>query len=68
MSPARRREMMDRQHPPLSLVRQCALLGLSRSSLYYRLRAASAEDLSLMGEVDRQYLETSFYGSRRMRA
>ena len=68
MSPARRREMMDRQHPSLSLVRQCALLGLSRSSLYYRLRAASAEDLSLMGEVDRQYLETSFYGSRRMRA
>ena len=60
--------MMDREHPSLFLVRQCALLGVSRSSLYYRPRAALAEDLSLMGESDRQYLETPFYGSRRMRA
>ena len=68
MSPAQRREMVDREHPSLSLVRQCALLGVSRSSIYYRPRAASAEDLSLMGEIDRQYLETPFYGSRRMKA
>ena len=68
MSPARRRQMVDRQHPSLSLVRQCTLLGVSRSSLYYRPRAASAEDLSLMGEIDRQYLETPFFGSRRMKA
>ena len=59
--------MVDREHPSLSLVRQCALLGVSRSSIYYRPRAASAEDLYLMGEIDRQYLETPFYGSRRMR-
>ena len=68
MSPARRRQMVDREHPSLSLVRQCALLGVSRSSLYYRPKAASAEDLSLMGEIDRQYLETPFFGSRRMKA
>ena len=68
MSPAQRREMVDREHPSLSLVRQCALLGVSRSSVYYRPRAASQEDLSLMGEIDRQYLETPFYGSRRMKA
>ena len=68
MSPAQRRQMVDRQHPSLSLVRQCALLGVSRSSIYYRPRPASQEDLSLMGESDRQYLETPFYGSRRMRA
>ena len=68
MSPARRRELVDREHPSLSLVRQCALLGVSRSSVYYRPRAASEEDLYLMGEIDRQYLETPFYGSRRMRA
>ena len=69
MSPARRRQMVDREHPSLSLVRQCALLGVSRSSLrYYRPRPASAEDLSLMGEIDRQYLETPFFGSRRMKA
>ena len=68
MSPARRREMVDREHPSLSLVRQCALLGVSRSSIYYRPRAASEEDLSLMGEIDRQYLETPFYASRLMNA
>ena len=42
--------------------------GVSRSSIYYRPRGASEEDLSLMEEIDRQYLETPFYGSRRMRA
>ena len=68
MSPARRQQVVDREHPSLSIVRQCALLGVSRSSLYYRPRAISAEDLSLMGEMDRQYLETPFYGSRRMKA
>ena len=68
MSPARRRQMVDRQHPSLSLVRQGVLLGVSRSSLYYWPRVASADDLSLMGETDRQYLETPFFGSRRMKA
>ena len=55
MSPAKRRQMVDRQHPSLSVVRQYApCCEVSRSSLYYRPRAASAEDLSLMGEIDRQ--------------
>ena len=47
MSPTQRRQMVDREHPSLSIVRQCALLGVSRSSIYHRPRAASAEDLSL---------------------
>ena len=68
MSPARRRKMVDRGHPSLSVVRQCALVGVSRSSLYYRPQGASEEELSLMREMDRQYLETPFYGSRRMKA
>ena len=38
MSPARRRQIVDREHPFLSLERYCALLGVSRSSLYYRPR------------------------------
>ena len=33
MSPAQRREMVDREYPSLSVVRQCALLGVSRSSV-----------------------------------
>jgi putative transposase len=60
--------MVDREHPELSLVRQCFLLGVSRSSLYYRPAPASAEDLELMALMDRQYLKTPFYGSRKMTA
>ena len=67
MSPGRRREMVNREHPSLPIVRQCTLLGVSRSSLYYRAKRASEADLSLMREMDRQYLETPFYGSRRMK-
>ena len=58
--------MTHRGHPRLSLVRQCALLGICRSSLYYQPAAASAQDLELMALMDRQYLKTPFYGSRRM--
>ena len=51
--------------PPPS--RGQALLGVSRSGLYYRSRGTSEEDLALMKAMDRQYLETRFYGSRRMK-
>ena len=68
MSREHRRTMVDREHPTLSIVRQCALLGVSRSSLYYRPKEASAEELSLMKEMERVYLATPFYGSRRMKA
>ena len=47
------------------MVRQCALLSVSRSSLYHRPKETSQQALSLMREMDRQYLETPFYGSRR---
>ena len=56
-----RAKRLDRRRRQLSLVRQ-----ISRSSLYYRPKGTSGEDLSLMGRIDRQYLSTPFYGSRRM--
>ena len=58
--------MIDRKHASLSIVRQCALLGLNRSGLYYRTAETSNEDLNLMTLIDRQYLQTPFYGARRM--
>ena len=66
MSRERRREMVDREHPALPMGRQCALLGISRSSMYYRPRGTSPEDLAVMKAIDHQYLVTPFYGSRRM--
>ena len=56
--------MVDRQHPSLSVVRQCRLLDISRSSVYYRSSEATQEDLDYIKLMDRQYLATPFYGSR----
>ena len=67
MSRERRREMVDREHPALSTVRQCALLSISRSSVYYRPRGTSSKNLAMMKLIDQQYLSTPFYGSRRMK-
>ena len=46
--------------------RQCELLGLSRSSLYYEPGGEAVEDLRLMRRIDEQYTARPFYGSRRM--
>ena len=48
MSRERRREMVERGHRVLSTVRQCALLGISRSSLNYRRKVTYPEDLAVM--------------------
>jgi putative transposase len=48
--------------------RQCQLLGLSRSSLYYKPAGPSESDLGVMKLIDRQYLETPFYGVRKLAA
>ena len=58
MSGARRLEMI-RHHPDLSLACQCALLGISRSSLYYQPTQAKVKDLELMTLMDRQYCRRS---------
>jgi putative transposase len=50
----------------LSLARQCALIGLPRSSWYYTPAAETAENLELMRLIDKQYLATPFYGSRKL--
>ena len=57
---------MDRQHPSLSVLRQCTLLSISRSSVYYQPVKTSQENLKLMKLIDWQYLDWPFYGSRRM--
>jgi putative transposase len=53
---------------PLSLTRPCQLLGLSRAALYYRPVEISGYELELLALIERQYLRTPFYGSRRMTA
>ena len=68
MSRIQRRAMIDRDLPDVSVVRQCELLDISRSSVYYSPAEASGYELELMGLIDKQYLQTPFYGSRKMAA
>lgn len=50
----------------LSVVRQCQLVGLPRSTCYYEPAGESPENLALMRAIDEQYLQRPFYGSRKM--
>ncbi len=68
MSRTQRRQMIDRDQCEVSVVRQCELLNISRSSVYYSPAEASEYDLELMGLIDKLYLRTPFYGSRKMAA
>lgn len=53
-------------HAELSIVRQCRLLKVPRSSFYYRAKEPSEDETTLLRLLDEQYLKTPFYGSRRM--
>src|SRR2546421_6745119 len=58
--------MIDPGHPRLSIVRQCELASISRSSFYREPAVESEETLRLMRLLDEQFLETPWYGSRQM--
>ena len=57
---------MDRSHLEISTRRQCELLGVHRSGIYYEPVGESEEDLGLKRLLDEQYTRTPFYGSRKM--
>ena len=63
-----KRIMVKPEHGAISIRRQCALLGLNRSTLYYQPATESAFNLQLMRLIDEQYLQTPFYGWSRMTA
>jgi len=50
----------------LSIERQCELVEISRSSYYYKGTGESSFNLALMRVIDKQFMETPFYGSRQM--
>jgi putative transposase len=58
--------MIDKDFEDLSIVKQCQLLSISRSGLYYRPRSDNAFNQHLMRLIDQQQLKTPFYGSRQM--
>src|SRR4029077_2031216 len=67
-SPERLRPLVEADHPELTVRRQCELLGVSRSSLYYEPVPESVENLRLMRLLDKEYTTHPFLGSRRLTA
>ncbi len=63
-----RRLMIEPNNQQISIVKQCDLLGISRSGYYYSPCPESPENLAIMRLMDEQYLKTPFYGARRMQA
>ena len=66
MSRTDRLKMIARPHPEFSIIEQCALLKVPRSTLYYKPEPVSDEELKLMRRIDEIYTKWPFYGSRRL--
>ena len=60
--------MIEPGHNQISILRQCELLELARSSFYYEPARESQENLLLMRLIDEQFTRYPFYGSPRMTA
>jgi putative transposase len=58
--------MILRDHRRLSVRRQCELLSVNRSTVYYESRLDDSEAIRLMRLIDEQHLKTPFFGSRQM--
>lgn len=61
-----KRKMVGREHPELSLVRQCGILGIHRSGIYYEPRGESELNLELLRLMGEHYLAHPYKGAERM--
>ena len=64
MTPKQRIPMVDPTHKLLSICRQCDILGVNRSSYYYKPKPIKPEELKLMRKIDELYTEQPSRGSR----
>lgn len=67
MSVSHRQKMVDFNHEKLSVVKQCRLLRVARSSLYYQKNGESAFNLELMRKIDETFMNYPFFGVQQMR-
>jgi putative transposase len=63
-----KKKLLDPGYQEISLRRQCELLGLNRSNVYYRPREASAEKRKLLRLIDEIYTRSPYYGARKIAA
>ena len=66
MSSTQKRQKIDKTHPRLSLQKQCELVSIHRSSIYYQPKGESVLNQELMKEIDKYFLEHPYYGVERM--
>lgn len=68
MSTDQKRELISPTYAKMSIVKQCKVLGLQKSSYYCKPKGESSLNQELMKAIDKKYLECPFYGTRRMTA
>ena len=66
MSPEKKRAMIKRDHPDLSISQQCRLVQLSRSAFYYAPVGIAPDTLAMMKEIDRVFTKYPFFGARQI--
>lgn len=62
MSLEQKRALISPKHKKMSIVKQCELLEITRSSHYYKPRGESTLNQVLMKAIDRKYLLHPFTG------
>ena len=68
MSPSERRDMIHKENTDLSLTRQCKVLKISRSSIYYSPVGLDQATIDLMHEIEPIFTKYPFLGSRQIAA
>ena len=63
-----KKKLLEAELPQISLRRQCELLGLNRSNIYYQPREGNAEKAKLLRLIDEIYTRSPYFGARRIAA
>jgi putative transposase len=66
MSLDQKRHLIRRENTALSIVKQCDLLDIHRSGIYFKPKAESSLNLNLMRLIDEKFIDCPFYGVPRM--
>jgi len=66
LSKAERRELVEMGPANMPISTQAELLGLNRSSLYYRPKPPTAKEIAIKHRIDEIFTKWPFYGSRRI--
>ena len=66
MSPEKKRAMIKRDRPELSISQQCKLVRLSRSAFYYAPVGIDTDTLEMMKEIHQVFTKYPFFGLRQI--